>query len=361
MKPRSSGRLIVVAIATIFLLLVLSSRRPSASFGLLNHVSQSSIIDPSSHFDGTNNLVNNSNRSRTGDLATGNQKVIGGERQAKAISVLSTINDVPIQFYGLLVDQFGNAVEQAEVTGSILYDNGRTAGTRKINAVSDSRGFFRFEAGNGESLGVIPRKSGYLLASTNTAFKYSRFYPLERHVPDELNPVVIKMWKIQGAEDLVAIDKKFKLPFPEKPLRFDLVAGKIVDSGGDLEISCFRSPGVLSKRTPGDWRITIEAVDGGVIEVENATYRTTFQAPIDGYIGKFDIRMDAANPAWYDNIQRVLFAKSRRDEVFSKFYFSFHLNESPEGVVTVAFRGIANAHGSRNWEEDSEKIKLPNP
>ena len=353
MKPRSY-RILIVVVATLLVLLVLRSWRSPTAIGPNDSDASSSVENSSAELKEPKSQPSNSNPSFSVESPTGEQQVFGGAKQVKAIETLSTLNDVPIQFYGLLLDQFENAIGQAEITGSVLYDNGQTSGTRRMTANSDSKGLFRFDAGKGESLGVMPRKAGYLLASTNTMFKYSHFYPLERHIPDESRPVVIKMWKVQGAEDLVQIDKKFKIPFPEKPLRFDLVAGTIVDSGGDLLITCYRSAGILSKRNPGDWRITIEAIDGGVMEVDNLTYRTTFQAPVEGYVAKSDIRMDATITAWFDNVQRVLFAKSRHDKVFSKFYFSFHLNELPEGVVTIAFRGLTNAHGSRNWEEASQ-------
>ena len=112
--------------------------------------------------------------------------------------VLSTYNDVPIDFYGRLEDQFGNPVAGAEIKGSIRVINGTRQGTDWPTTISDANGLFQFH-GRGQDIGMMPSKKGYALASTDTLFKYSH---MEEHpfVSDPNNPTIIKMWKLQGAE-----------------------------------------------------------------------------------------------------------------------------------------------------------------
>ncbi len=271
---------------------------------------------------------------------------------------LAALNDVSIVFYGKLEDQFGNPVAGAEITGSTIVYNGTVAGGQRVVATSDANGFFQLKAGNGESLGLMPRKSGYVLATTNTAFKYSGFYPDSRHVPDPDNPVVIKMWKLQGAESLVGINQRFKYHFTDAPVNFDLLTGKIVPTGGDIKVTVSRSPGIVSERTLQDWSVQIEVVDGGLIETSMADARVAYMAPDNGYqpSAMFIMSTNAPNK-WFGGFDQMFFVQSRGGQVFSKVFVSMSVNTNPDDPMSVTFRGVANANGSRNWEGDPNTYK----
>lgn len=165
--------------------------------------------------------------------------------------ILASQNNIPIVFYGRLEDQFGNPVTGAQIAASVRIENGVQATVDRFSVTSDANGFFQINHGKGESLGLVPQKDGYALASTGTFFKYSH---LESHpyVPDQNNPTVIKMWKLQGAEPLVSIDQHYKLHYTDAPINFDLLAGKIVPSGGDIKITVNRPAGdVISAQPAG--------------------------------------------------------------------------------------------------------------
>jgi len=266
------------------------------------------------------------------------------------------LNDVPIIFYGKLEDQFGNPVVGAEITGSTIVYNGTAAGGQRVVATSDAKGFFQMNGGNGESLGMMPRKEGYVLAATNTEYKYSGFYPDSRHVPEPDNPVVIKMWKLQGAEPLTGINQRYKLRPTDAPVNFDLLAGKIVPSGGDIKITVSRPPGVVSQSNPQDWSVKVEAVDGGLIETSMTDARVTYAAPDNGYQPSDALIMSTTNH-WSDLVQQMYFVTSRNGQVFSKVFLSMDVNANPDDPMSVTFRGTANASGSRNWEADADAMK----
>ena len=94
----------------------------------------------------------------------------------RMLDTLSTQNDVPIIFYGKLEDQFGNPVSDARITGTTIVNNGVTEGIGKFLTTSDANGQFTLDAGKGESLGIMPRKSGYALASPR-ALTFLAFSP----------------------------------------------------------------------------------------------------------------------------------------------------------------------------------------
>ena len=273
----------------------------------------------------------------------------------RTIIALSTYNDVPINFYGKIEDQFSNAVANATVNFSVRIYNGTESTVKRGQMTTDGNGFFTITGYRGQDLGVVPQKAGYVLATTGsgTWFKYSR---MEDHpyVSDPNNSVVIKMRKLQGAESLVGISKEYKLPFTGAPLFFDLLTGKVSESGGDLQVVITRAPGSLSKRNPGDWSIEFKPVNGGIIESDDATSRVTYEAPAEGYQSSYLVQMNHENPAWFDNIQKVFFLTSRSGQVHSKLAVDFGINADPNGSMWLQFKGAANVNGSRNWEATAQ-------
>jgi len=260
-------------------------------------------------------------------------------------------NDADIVFYGRLEDQSGNAVSGAAVNFSIQYENPNARGIQHGQVVSDGNGFFTIAGYKGANLGIMPKKAGYALATTGTSFRYSQISP-GYFVPDANNPTVIKMWKLQGTEPLVAINKTFKLPYTDVPIFFDLVTGNVVPAGGDLEVIVTRAPGLITQRRQdhGDWSIKFVPVSGGIIETDYHTSQVTFDAPADGYQDNYFVQMSHDDPAWFDNIQKVFFLTSRNKQVYSKFTLDFKINDDPNGAMYFQFNGVANTNSSRNWE-----------
>ncbi len=272
-------------------------------------------------------------------------------KEQRAIGLLSTYNDVPIDFYGRVEDQFGNAVANAAVNFSVRVMNGQESTVNRGEVTTDDNGFFTITGYRGQDLGLMPQKTGYMLAMTGTLFKYSHLED-RPYVSDANNPTVIKMWKLQGAEPLVEINKTFKLSYTGAPIFFDLLTGNVVPAGGDLEVIVTRGPGIITQRKQdhGDWSIELLPINGGIMEPAYNTSYVTFEAPADGYQDSYSVQMNHDDPGWFDNIQRAFFLKSRNGQVYSKFSFDFQINDDPNSTMWFRFRGVANAHGSRNWE-----------
>ena len=277
-----------------------------------------------------------------------------GKRMTEALSIL---NDVPIVFYGKLIDQFGNPLAGAEITGSTIIYNGQTSralGKRLPSVMpmvcSDSM------LAKGESLGVMPRKQGYALATSGTEFKYSHLYQ-GYHVADPNNPVVIKMWKQQGAEPLLRISQRYKLHPTDEPLNFDLLTGKVVPLGGDIEITVGRAPGIVSERTLQDWSVRVEAVDGGLMD-SSGQEAVTYWAPESGYQQSDSFIFSTNAPhKWSGGFTQGFFFTSRNGQIYGKLGLSFHINSEPDGFMNVVFGGVLNTNGSRNWEDDPDTMK----
>ncbi len=267
---------------------------------------------------------------------------------------LAVLNDVDIEFYGRLEDQFGNAIGNAKIKFEIPFNNGQAVGVNRGTITADGNGFFTISGYKGKSLSVVPVKSGYALASLNGGGIYSYLWSESQRVhPDQNNPTVIKMWKLQGAEPLVDIGKEYKLPFTSAPIFFDLIAGKVVPAGGDLKITVNRPSGEISEHNPQQWSIDVEVIGGGFIATSDQEWKITYFAPDDGYqpAGTF------TNNNGIGSVNEIFFIKSRDGQVYSKLALSFSINETQDGFMNVRFRGIANTNGSRNWEGDPNTLK----
>jgi hypothetical protein len=261
---------------------------------------------------------------------------------------LAEMNDVPIIFYGKIEDQFGNPVVDVEIAASVRIYNGFRSTVDRFTVNSDANGLFRIDHGKGESLSIVPKKSGYVLATGDTFFKYSYMYG-DHFTPNENRPTVIKMWRLQGAEPLASIRKDYKLPFTNAPIFFDLIAGKVVDAGGDLKVTINRPDGIISQQHPQSWNIDFEVIAGGFIETSDQEFSVTFAAPGNGYQtdGKF------GNNNGPDLVEKFFFISSRNGQVYSKVHLLFGINDTPDGLMNITFYGMANTNGSKNWEGDA--------
>jgi hypothetical protein len=274
---------------------------------------------------------------------------------------LARINDVPIVFNGRLEDQYGDPVADARIDASVRVYNGFRSTVERFNVSTDANGMFHIDHGKGESLGIAPSKEGYVVATSQTHFNYSHFMPKgEQYHPNPNNPTVIKMWKLQGAQPLIAINKQHKLSYTDKPVHFDLLAGQIVTSGGDIMITVNRSEGVVSSRTMQDWSVQVEAVDGGLVRTDIDKARATYILPEDGY-QLHDMFIMSTNPPhkWFGGIDQMYFVRSRGGKVYSKVNVSVAINHNPGDPVWVEFRGSANPNGGRNFEADAQRMHRP--
>jgi hypothetical protein len=277
-------------------------------------------------------------------------------KEERAVGLLSTYNDVPINFYGRVEDQFGSPVVGAVVSFNVRVMNGQESTVNRGEAMTDGNGFFNITGYRGQDLGLVPRKAGYALASTGTLFKYSRLES-QPYVPDPNNPTVIKMWKLQGAEPLVSINQDYKLHYTGAPINFDLLAGKIVPSGGDIQLTVNRAAGIISGRNRLDWSVQVAAVNGGVMD-SGGQEAVTYAAPDNGYEPNMDFMFSTNAPyKWFEEFNQGFFVQSRGGQVYSKLGLSFRINRTTNDFMYITLSGVASTNGSRNWEGDGNTMK----
>jgi hypothetical protein len=174
------------------------------------------------------------------------------------------------------------------------------------------------------------------------------------------NPTLYKMWKQSGPEELIIIGGEYDAKPNAKPILVDLLAGKIVDSGGDVRIYYIRSSTQTNPLKPFDWSYRIEPVDGGIQTTDEIGFYDTYLAPTLGYQTSFERSFSADDPRSVAQDSRFFFVKSRDEKVFSKFGLSINAGLDPDKPARMQFfRGVANPNGSRNWEQDQRKMHSP--
>jgi hypothetical protein len=291
---------------------------------------------------------------RPNTTAPAGRELTKGEEYVRGLTAL---NHVDIAFYGKVEDQDGNALPDTRVPFSIMYNTGLKAGVLTNETRTDAKGYFTISGYKGKSLSVVPEKPGYVLASTNGGGVYSHMWSAEKRIrePDPANPVVITMWKLRGGEELIDLQKTYKIRFEKSSFEIDFLNGRIVDSGGDIRID-------VSRRSPTEngpsypWIVRIKPIDGGIMQVPMQAFHMTFEAPAEGYHAEFA----ETQLGRIEGFTKPFFIKSRNGQVFSKLVLSFWADPTVQGETRISIlQGLANAHGSRNWEVDPKLVRKP--
>jgi hypothetical protein len=272
--------------------------------------------------------------------------------------ILGKFNDKEIEFYGKVVDQNGMPIPNVNVTGSVIYNDGVSSGVQKKQTVTDAEGLFFFSGMRGRTFDCGLRKPGYETMPEGDAWDYTELVPAgKRHYPDPKNPVVLKMWKLQGAEPMIHLAKNFRIPPDGTPVRIDLTTGKNVEQGGDLVLTLRHEvwqPGVQGKR-PFDWTMQLEANNGGVVV---STQRLMYLAPEEGYTPGLTVDMPSTKSRWEPDVDYTFYLKSR-GQIYSRVGMVFNANPDKERGSYLTLNWWLNPSGSRNLEFDPAKAIKP--
>jgi hypothetical protein len=273
----------------------------------------------------------------------------------------------PIQFYGKVIDQNENPIPGVKVTLGIRTAKEPVAGLVGDAfdypvVTTDAKGRFSITDAKGALLTVKSlEKPGYeaSIKTINKSYWYWRD-PSQVFTPDPDSPEVFRMWKKEGAEKLVLQDRMTRIPYNGSAVTFDLLSGRQSATGGDLRVTLIRKPEQIQwGQRNYEWALTVEAVDGGVIESND---EQMFRAPEAGYLPKVVFHMSADAPDWSDEKSMALYVKSRGGKQYGRVELSVMVG-SDKPTTGFSFRSAVNPSGSRNLEYDpaQDLIKAPSP
>ena len=130
--------------------------------------------------------------------------------------------------------------------------------------------------------------------------------------------------------------------YTNAPINFDLLAGQIVPTGGDIKLTVSRSPGIMSGRNRLDWSVQVEAVDGGVMDPADKKELLMLRQKMATNQAMTFMFSTNAPYKWAGGFDQGFFLMSRNGQIYSKLGLSFRINDNPDGFMYVTFGGVAS-------------------
>jgi hypothetical protein len=221
------------------------------------------------------------------------------EERARLVFQAIEGTNVPINFWGKIIDQHEHAISNAKVEYHYSTEHGNMLGVawskqriEKGETVSDDSGLFSVTGFKGHYLGIETlAKEGYEYNPRKVMdFNYYGDTAAGKFVPDPRNPVLFVMVNKATAEPLVSyggsFGKTMRLPGDGTPVRWSVWKGQ-PDPNGELQLTLKREPAVLARvGQPVTWAAKVEVIGGGVVEAspDDAIHR----APEEGYAPAVD-------------------------------------------------------------------------
>jgi len=221
------------------------------------------------------------------------------EERAKTIFQAIEGTNVPINFWGKVIDQDKRPIAGVKVSYNYSTEHGNIVGVAwgrqkiyKDETATDGAGSFAVTGLRGHDLTLESlNKEGYQYTPRGAAvYNFYGNTSGGKFTPDPNNPVLFVMVNKATAEPLVSygghFGKTMRVPGNGTPTRWNLWKGQS-DANGELQITFTREPAVLARvGPPVTWSAKIEVIGGGIIEAppDEAIYR----APEEGYASAVD-------------------------------------------------------------------------
>ena len=291
------------------------------------------------------NVVTNAGLSDTNsltDIAAKYQQGLIGKDQVMLLLTLEE-NKKSQDFYGKVIDQFGQPIGSVAVRGELILNDGTYGGfnTKKFVATTDGDGLFEFTDLHGASFNVLINKDGYKMGDRGEGFSKpasGKTSPTDR--------AILTMWKIRGSEPLVNSGIDAKITPDGSPASFDIATGN-ESVNGNFRVTLLRFP-LEAQRGKFDWAAKVEMLNGGLIE-ENDPY--PYLAPANGYQPSFEFNVSSNDVPWHPYLDGNFYIKNSQGQYG---LMKLHINSSVTPARLKASFTI-NPSGSQNLEPDFSK------
>ncbi len=284
---------------------------------------------------------------------------------SKRVMTASDTKNIPIDFWGLVLDQDGKPLEGVYIMASVrqwIPVFPASAGSRFVTnrTTTDSRGHFDLGGVRGDVLTLHElAKEGYELARSKIGFGYSTS---EEYRSNRDKPEIYRMYKLRGAEPTVSWDsyQPRSVPADGTPVFLNLVTGEFGNEpvpSTDLCIAVRRTPENLNAppQGPSHWAVNIRVKRGGVLQTEDLF---AYWAPETGYVAELDavpVR-NVPGDMWSAKLKFYL---KVRERLHARLEMHCYLDDSGR-PKSVRYTTWLNPTGSRNLEFLYEK-KISDP
>lgn len=272
------------------------------------------------------------------------------QEDKKNIEKIVQVYSAPIEFWGKVLDQHGNAVPNVTVHYSVA-DKYFKDGS-KYEGAGDAQGFFSIDKLKGTGLYVRVAKDGYYHIAEKSARSFGYGMPVGGTPPSKGNPAIFLLHKRGETEPLIKSAGTVRLPRDGTPTEITLRKERpaaVPVGQGDLRVEVWTDDANKDARRMYDWRCRVTVPGGGFIE---RTREFDFTAPIEGYVSTFEYAMKRGEARWINRVEREFFVQLK-DGAFARLRFDL----AAGGDHFVSLESYLNPKsGSRNLEFDSAKL-----
>ena len=272
-----------------------------------------------------------------------NARNLGDLRRAADVA------NVPIDFFGRVVDQDSNGVSGAVVKVSVRHWEVVEPGSQPPNLgpysfqrITRTDGRFEINSMTGDAIDIESiSKDGY-----ESSLRTLRTYGPSEGNSD--NPEVFRMWRRGEPQKLIShYINRIAIPVDGQPIQFDLFDGKKVASGGQLVVRVNRSPQTLPAGHVGyDWSATLEIPAGGLVA---STDEFMYQAPESGYQRTYKVEMPMGATNWMSTLHRQFYIEGAGGKYYGNLGVDMPTFHSPPPIV-LSLSVTLNPDGSRNLQ-----------
>lgn len=218
------------------------------------------------------------------------------EQREKGIKQGLEAANVPINFWGKVVDQNGKPLERVDITYRIQQPRAMWDSNSIVKHIlTDSNGDFFITGDKGSSFGIKTfEKEGYQKTKGQVvSFTYSD--NSERYVPDINNPKVYTLIEKNKIQNLIKSSKQLRLNWDGIPVQYNLETGRF-EGSGEIQITALRGEiKGQGREARYDWSFKVEALNGGIIET---TREAAYLAPQKGYKPIWEYAILSSDPKW---------------------------------------------------------------
>lgn len=275
-----------------------------------------------------------------------NQLIINDTRPSPESirGAMESIN-VPVEFYGKIVDQDGAPLADARVLGETLHlkvvapiPGGAQDEIIPIDQKTGPDGRFEIRGITGRAVQIESiQKDGYEMEPT----------PRNHNVTEGSfsSPVIFKMWSSNIHEQLITGGNKFEIVPDGRPYFINLTSGTIAESGsGDLKV-WIKYPAQVTHGQWYDWSCEIDAINGGLSEQSLGT--VLYLAPTDGYLPSFQLQQQIKGGQYGEIGERHFYVKLKGGKEYGQIAINLcapYTDQIP-GLIRLSY--VVNPSGSR--------------
>lgn len=274
-------------------------------------------------------------------------------------------NEDVVEYYGKVVDQFGDPVAAASVKVHIIQFSITPTAPIALDLVTDSAGCFGVVPGDkvlgtirGTSLSVAAiRKDGYDDCRNewpDTYITYLKNRPNRYHA-EKAKPVIYRIRKRGIVEAFLfqEISLKFQVPVSEsdKAIGYDFVQrGRIRDvtkpAGDDAARVCDLQVKATFNTNNATWTAILSPGDtnGGIIVSDQLLY----EAPDTGYQPEYTFTPEDRKPVK----AKYVYLKSRDPAIYTRLEIE-HINANKD-FFRLSGKSVTNPYGDRNFEQATD-------